>query len=92
MTEVTLVLNDLTTMLNSLEKLAAPQSHPKDMLNTFNSLHVQAEPYGVVLIVAPWNYPFQLIMLPLIGAIAAGEEALLSIIIIAFDTIIYVGL
>ena len=76
LTEVTLVLNDLTTMLNCLGDLAAPHSHPRDMLNTFNSLHVQAEPYGVVLIVAPWNYPFQLIMLPFIGAIAAGEGLL----------------
>ena len=36
------------------------------------------EPYGVVLIIAPWNYPFQLIMAPLIGAISAGNCAVLK--------------
>ena len=32
-----------------------------------------AEPYGVVLVIAPWNYPIQLSLLPLVGVIAAGE-------------------
>ncbi|MDR1980701.1 MAG: aldehyde dehydrogenase family protein [Tannerellaceae bacterium] len=31
------------------------------------------EPYGLVLIIAPWNYPFQLLMTPLISAVAAGN-------------------
>ena len=61
------------TLLDALEQLTAPQPHPKDLLNKFNSVYLQAEPYGVVGIVAPWNYPFQLVMLPLIGAIAAGR-------------------
>ena len=74
--EVVLVLNDLTTILKNLDKLAAPQPHPKDLLNKFNSLYLQAEPYGMVLIVAPWNYPFQLVMMPLIGAIAAGKHSI----------------
>lgn len=40
--------------------------------------YIQREPYGVSLIIAPWNYPFQLIMMPLVGAIAAGNTALLK--------------
>ncbi len=36
------------------------------------------EPYGVVLIIAPWNYPFQLLLEPLIGAISAGNCAVLK--------------
>jgi aldehyde dehydrogenase (NAD+) len=36
------------------------------------------EPYGTVLIMAPWNYPFQLCMVPLIGAIAAGNTAVVK--------------
>ena len=75
MMEVGIVLNDLVTMLDHLDDLTSPQHHPRDMLNKFNSLYLQAEPYGVVLIIAPWNYPFQLVMLPLMGAIAAGTTS-----------------
>ncbi|MEO1069781.1 MAG: aldehyde dehydrogenase family protein, partial [Cyanobacteria bacterium J06638_6] len=39
---------------------------------------VQPEPLGVALIIAPWNYPFQLIISPLMGAIAAGNCAILK--------------
>jgi aldehyde dehydrogenase (NAD+) len=42
------------------------------------SAHVCPEPLGVVLIIAPWNYPFQLMVSPLVGAIAAGNCALLK--------------
>ena len=70
--EIGMVMNDLVTILDSLDELAAPQSHPRDLLNKFNTLYTQAEPYGVVCIISPWNYPFQLIILPLMGAIAAG--------------------
>lgn len=40
--------------------------------------YIYPEPKGVVLIVSPWNYPFQLMMSPLIGAIAAGNCAVLK--------------
>lgn len=40
--------------------------------------HIYQEPYGTVLIVGPFNYPFQLVMEPLIGAIAAGNCAVLK--------------
>jgi aldehyde dehydrogenase (NAD+) len=39
---------------------------------------IYAEPLGVVLIISPWNYPFQLIIAPLVGAIAAGNCAILK--------------
>ncbi len=40
--------------------------------------YLQKEPYGVTLIISPWNYPFQLLMMPLVGAIAAGNTAILK--------------
>lgn len=40
--------------------------------------YLQREPYGVTLIISPWNYPFQLLMMPLVGAIAAGNTAILK--------------
>ena len=41
-----------------------------------DSAFIRKDPYGVVLIIAPWNYPIYLILVPLIGAIAAGEPNL----------------
>ena len=70
--EYNIIMKDVFLFLDNLDELAAPQPHPKDLLNKLNSVYLQAEPYGVVLIIAPWNYPLQLCLLPLIGAIAAG--------------------
>ena len=41
--------------------------------------YLYQEPYGIVLIMSPWNYPFQLAISPLIGAIAAGNTAILKL-------------
>lgn len=38
-----------------------------------DSAFIRKEPFGVVLIIAPWNYPLNLTLVPLVGAIAAGE-------------------
>jgi aldehyde dehydrogenase (NAD+) len=43
-----------------------------------SSAFIQPEPLGVALIIAPWNYPFQLTMSPLVGAIAAGNCAIVK--------------
>ncbi len=40
--------------------------------------YIYKEPFGVTLIIAPWNYPFQLLLMPLVGAIAAGNTAILK--------------
>ena len=48
--------------------------------------YLQKEPYGVTLIISPWNYPFQLLMLPLVGAMAAGNTAILKPSEISFNT------
>ncbi len=42
--------------------------------------YIKKEPYGTVLIIAPFNYPFQLVFEPLIGAIAAGNTAIIKTI------------
>ena len=41
-------------------------------MDSTTQVYTVAEPYGVVLIIAPWNYPIQLCLLPLAGVIAAG--------------------
>ncbi len=54
--------------------------------NFLASSYIYKEPYGVVLIISPWNYPFQLIMAPLIGAISAGNCILLKPSELAVET------
>lgn len=48
------------------------------MVNMFDKVVIRKDPYGVILVIGPWNYPFQLSMIPLIGAIAAGNCVILK--------------
>lgn len=66
---------------HAIKKLAhwmKPKSVSKTMSNLFAGNKIYYEPKGVCLIIAPWNYPFQLIMSPLISAIAAGNCIILK--------------
>ena len=71
--EYNFLLGEVVTALNNLQEWTAPKPQPKDLLNKFNSVYLQPEPYGVVLNISAWNFPFQLTLSPLVGAIAAGE-------------------
>lgn len=78
LTEVGFVLNELDYMIKRLERFASPKA-VKTPIAYFNSKsYIMSEPYGVVLILSPWNYPFQLTMAPLVGAIAAGNCAIIK--------------
>ena len=72
--EVNILRADIINHLNHLEKWMAPEYVEADLLNKMNSLYIYREPFGVVLNIAPWNYPFQLCIFPVIGAIAAGKS------------------
>lgn len=66
----------LAEINNTIKKLSGwmkPESVGTNLLNFPSKSFVIHEPLGVVLIISPWNYPFQLLMTPLIGAIAAGN-------------------
>ena len=67
-----MVLVDLSLAINNLDKWMAAQPVEKGLLHQFNSAYVKPEPYGMVLIMSPWNYPVMLSLQPLVGAIAAG--------------------
>lgn len=78
MTEVGLVICAIRNALSNLSKWAKP-IHCKTPLSHFPAKsYIMSEPYGVVLIMSPWNYPFFLSMSPLIGAIAAGNCVVLK--------------
>jgi len=73
--EVGFVLAEITTTLKHLQGWMKPKKVSTNLLNIPGSSKIIAEPLGVVFIIAPWNYPFQLAIAPLIGAIAAGNCA-----------------
>src|SRR5918993_4524248 len=72
-TETGLFLSETNFLLSHIHKWAAPLSVKTSFANFPSSSKVYRDPLGVVLIIAPWNYPFQLIMIPLMAAIAAGN-------------------
>ena len=78
MTEISIVLGEINNFLKNLPRWAAP-SKKSTPLKLFPSRSaVITEPLGVALIIAPWNYPVQLLLNPLVGAIAAGCTAVLK--------------
>lgn len=72
-TETGFVLNELNYTLANLEHWMEKEYVSTNLLNFPGTSYIQPEPMGTVLIIGPWNYPLQLIMVPLIGAIAAGN-------------------
>ncbi len=76
--EILVTLSEIKFVLKHLKEWMKPQKVATP-INLFpSSSYIYAEPLGVVLIVAPWNYPFALTIQPLIGAIAAGNCAILK--------------
>src|SRR5436190_19034596 len=55
-----------------------PQKVATNLLNFPSKSFIYKEPLGVVLIIGPWNYPLQLLFIPLVGAIAAGNAVVLK--------------
>ena len=71
-------LGEINLALKQLKNWVKPQ-RVKSPIDQFPaSAWIQPDPLGVVLIIGPWNYPFQLIVSPLVGAIAAGNCAILK--------------
>jgi len=77
-TEVGFNLRSLGHTLKQLKKWMKPTRYRSEIFLPFSKAYVQFEPKGVVLIIGPFNYPFQLVLEPLIGAIAAGNTAIIK--------------
>jgi aldehyde dehydrogenase (NAD+) len=77
-TEVGFFLSDLNYTIEHLKAWMQPNSVPTNLVNQPSTSYTIQEPLGVVCIIAPWNYPFQLLFTPLIGAIAGGNCAVLK--------------
>ena len=76
--EFLMVQKEIKSFIKNLKEWAAPQRVSGSLLNFPSQDFLLKEPYGTVLMISPWNYPFQLAMVPLIGAIAAGNTVVLK--------------
>lgn len=77
-TENGFVITELNVALKNLRKWMQPEKVRTNLLNVPSSSYIMNEPLGVTLIIGPWNYPLMLLLTPLIGAIAAGNCAVLK--------------
>ncbi|MCL9805364.1 aldehyde dehydrogenase [Flavobacterium amniphilum] len=76
--ETAYIISDLKNTIKNLDSWAKPKRVLPSILNFPSSDYIYSEPYGKVLIIGPWNYPFQLAIAPLIAAIAAGNSVTLK--------------
>lgn len=78
MTETSIVLAELKMMIKNINSWSKPKRVFPAFLNFPSSAKIHPEPYGTTLIIAPWNYPYQLALSPLVGAVAAGNTVVLK--------------
>lgn len=78
LTETNYVISELKDTIKNIHNWAKPQRILPSILNFPSTDYIYKEPYGKVLILAPWNYPFQLALCPLISAVAAGNKVILK--------------
>lgn len=78
MTETGIVINELKLAIRKLNSWTKSRCVRPVLINFPSTSRIYKEPYGTVLIIAPWNYPFQLVFSPLIGAIAAGNTVVIK--------------
>ena len=76
--EVGFVLKSLDYTLKNIRNWAKTKKVRRPIFMPISKSYVKYEPHGTVLIIGPFNYPFQLIMEPLIGALAAGNTAIIK--------------
>ena len=78
LTEISIVRSEIRSHLRHLGKWMRPEPRPTPLKLLPSKSRIVSEPLGQALIVAPWNYPVQLLLNPLAGAISAGCTALLK--------------
>uniref|UniRef100_A0A3Q3X264 Aldehyde dehydrogenase n=1 Tax=Mola mola TaxID=94237 RepID=A0A3Q3X264_MOLML len=70
--------NEIKLAIEKLSEWAAPRPVEKNLLTISDEVYIHPEPLGVVLIIGAWNYPWAVTLLPLVGAIAAGNAAVVK--------------
>ena len=78
LSEIVPVLQEIDFALKNIDRWTKTEKVKTPLIQFPSSSYIYPEPYGVVLIIGPWNYPFQLLFAPLVGAVAAGNCAVLK--------------
>ena len=78
LTELAMVKQELRDAMRHLKGWMKPRRARTAVGQLPGTCRVYSEPYGVTLIMSPWNYPFQLTVAPLIGAVSAGNCAVIK--------------
>ena len=76
--ETAYIVSELNHTIKNINKWAKPNMVLPSLLNFPSTDYIYKEPYGKVLIIAPWNYPYQLALCPLIAAVAAGNQVIVK--------------
>ncbi|XP_043671776.1 aldehyde dehydrogenase, dimeric NADP-preferring isoform X2 [Vespula pensylvanica] len=76
--EIDYTKQEIKHMLYNIKEFSAPEKPSKAIVNILDGVEIRKDPYGVVLVIGAWNYPLQLTMAPMIGAIAAGNCVILK--------------
>jgi|JI6StandDraft_1071083.scaffolds.fasta_scaffold98755_1 aldehyde dehydrogenase (NAD+) len=77
-TEIGFLIADIDHTLKSIRSFVKPRKVSTPLFHQLGSSWIQADPYGVTYIIAPWNYPFQLALSPVVGAVAAGNTCVIK--------------
>ena len=78
MCETGMVLDEISCMLKHLRRWAKDETVPTPLAQFHSHSYRMPSPYGAVLIMSPWNYPFMLTLSPLVDALAAGNTAVVK--------------
>ena len=78
LTETHYVISELKDTIKNIHKWSKRKRVFPSLLNFPSTDYIYKEPYGKVLVIAPWNYPYQLALCPLISAVAAGNKVVLK--------------
>lgn len=78
LTEVSILLGEIRSHIHNIRKWSRPQRKPTPLKMFPSSSRIISEPLGTALIISPWNYPVQLLLTPLVGAISSGCTAVLK--------------
>ncbi len=77
-TEQGVVLSEIRDTLKHLKNWMKPRKVSTPIYNQIGTSHIYHEPYGLTLIIGAWNYPINLLLAPLVGAIAGGNGAIIK--------------
>lgn len=78
LSEIAPVIHEINSFLKHLRCWSRPQKRGNGIFLPFSRGRLVAQPHGVVLVIAPWNYPLHLAIMPIIGAIAAGNSVVVK--------------